>query len=111
MIPHIALQVRNTHRGPLGKKTRHALDAAEEKSCLVRLCFIHQFPPPRARALLFLCLFLCSYDETVRLWAEDIDDWFLLETLNDHTATVRKKIKKSLFHLAELCRAGVDLFR
>ncbi|CAM9587418.1 unnamed protein product, partial [Ectocarpus sp. 8 AP-2014] len=30
----------------------------------------------------------CSYDETVRLWAEDLDDWYLLDTLNDHTATV-----------------------
>lgn len=38
-----------------------------------------------------MCAFACSYDETVRLWAEDIDDWFLLDTLNDHTDTVSKK--------------------
>lgn len=29
-----------------------------------------------------------SYDETVRLWAEDLDDWFLVDTLDEHASTV-----------------------
>ncbi|CAN0296038.1 unnamed protein product [Ascophyllum nodosum] len=29
-----------------------------------------------------------SYDDTVRLWAEGFDDWFLLDTLSEHTSTV-----------------------
>ena len=32
-----------------------------------------------------LCL---SYDETIRLWAEGLDDWFLVQTLSNHASTV-----------------------
>ncbi|CAN0543373.1 unnamed protein product, partial [Laminaria digitata] len=29
-----------------------------------------------------------SYDETIRLWAEGLDDWFLVQTLSNHVSTV-----------------------
>ncbi|CAN0272971.1 unnamed protein product, partial [Phaeothamnion confervicola] len=33
-------------------------------------------------------LFSASYDDTVRVWAEDEDDWYCIDTLRRHTSTV-----------------------
>jgi WD40 repeat protein len=30
----------------------------------------------------------CSYDDTVRIWQEDNDDWYCAATLTGHTSTV-----------------------
>lgn len=30
----------------------------------------------------------CSYDDTIKLWADDQDDWYCLDTLTGHTSTV-----------------------
>ena len=30
----------------------------------------------------------CSYDDTIKFWEEDDDDWFCSETLVGHTSTV-----------------------
>ena len=30
----------------------------------------------------------CSYDDTVKIWQEDNDDWVCTETLTGHTSTV-----------------------
>lgn len=30
----------------------------------------------------------CSYDDTIRIWREDEDDWFCSQTLSGHTSTV-----------------------
>lgn len=33
-------------------------------------------------------LFSCSYDNTVKIWGPDGDDWSCMQTLEDHTSTV-----------------------
>jgi len=33
-------------------------------------------------------LISCSYDDTIKLWADDQDDWYCLDTLSGHTSTV-----------------------
>src|SRR5262245_45157797 len=30
----------------------------------------------------------CSYDDTMKMWVDDEDDWFCAETLAGHTSTV-----------------------
>jgi cytosolic iron-sulfur protein assembly protein CIAO1 len=33
-------------------------------------------------------LFSCSYDDTIRVWKEEGDDWYCAETLTGHSSTV-----------------------
>jgi WD40 repeat protein len=30
----------------------------------------------------------CSYDDTIKVWLDDDDDWFCSETLKGHTSTI-----------------------
>jgi WD40 repeat protein len=53
-----------------------------------------------------------SYDDTIRLWHEEEDDWYCMATLIGHTSTVwsldfdssGKKLGKGLNGMNSLCR-------
>jgi cytosolic iron-sulfur protein assembly protein CIAO1 len=54
-------------------------------------------------------LYSCGYDDTIKVWREEGDDWYCLETLKGHQSTVWSLCLNSSGNLLISCSADLSL--